>query len=131
MIAVLSLEESVVDLCRRQTDLIQCLNDLIFALVFLAQGSIARSVHNYRLHTCLDGSLDLLDVIAQEEDGVSRLSQLLGDLGVAASIMLQTSVRRVKPAVDQTLKVLRTLFIRSSEGILNVPEQELLRENAA
>jgi hypothetical protein len=45
--------------------------------------------------------------------------------------MLQTSVRRVKPAVDQTLKVLRTLFIRSSEGILNVPEEELLRENAA
>ena len=127
----LSLEESVVNLRRRETDLIQRLDDLVLGFVFFAQRGIARSVNDHRLHTCLDSSLYFLDIIAQEEDGISRLAQLRGDLGVTASIMLQAGIGRVEPVVDQPLEVLRAFLIRSAERILNVPKEELLCEDAA
>jgi hypothetical protein len=52
----------------RQRDLLKSVHHLEAALVFRRKCRIARPVDHQRLHASRDRSLDLLDIVAEEED---------------------------------------------------------------
>jgi hypothetical protein len=52
----------------RQRDLLESVHHLEAVLVFRRKYSVARPVDHQRLHPSSDRSLDLLDVVAEEED---------------------------------------------------------------
>jgi len=96
--------------------------------IILSQRSIARSVDDNGLHASIKSSPDLLHIVTQEENLFSRRSNRLGNLAVACSLGLWSSIDGVKPLRDQSLQVDGSLVVMLT-GYMT--EEKLLGEDTA
>jgi hypothetical protein len=142
----------------RQRDLLKSVHHLEAALVFRRKCRIARPVDHQRLHASRDRSLDLLDIVAEEEDSsglklekestcqhhIYSLTfaeekqkkkkthlQRLRNPVITPPLSLQPSINSIKPTPrNKPLQILRNLL--PTFHLLpspNMPHQQLLRKN--